>query len=104
MPVVPEKHVDSHTHHCDSAFVFWGDQPDGTGLVCSVELEDKKMLVNSPASVFIPAGLEHTYEYVSGAGTYINIVLAPEYNRSLLHDAGARSYGCRVLKHKRAKT
>jgi isopropylmalate/homocitrate/citramalate synthase len=89
MPVVPEKHVDSHTHHCDSAFIFWGGQPDGTGLVCSVELEGKKMLVNSPASVFIPAGLEHTYEYVSGAGTYINIVLASEYNRSLLHDAGA---------------
>jgi isopropylmalate/homocitrate/citramalate synthase len=85
MPIMPEKHVDSHTHHCDSAFIFWGDQPDGTGLVCSVELDGKKMLVDSPASVFIPADIEHTYEYVSGAGTYINIVLAPEYNRSLVH-------------------
>jgi 2-isopropylmalate synthase len=83
-PIVPENHVDSHAHHCDSVFIFWGDQPDGSGLVCEVQLEDECMTVASPASVFIPAEMRHSYHYVSGRGTYTNIVLAPEYNRSLL--------------------
>lgn len=82
-PIVPENHVDTHAHHCDSAFVFWGDQPDGSGLTCHVQLDKEEKTINSPASVFIPAGLEHSYRYVAGKGTYINIVLSPDYNSSL---------------------
>lgn len=84
IPFTPEKHVDTHAHHCDSAFIFWGDAPDGSGLVCHVRLGDTEKRIESPASVFIPAGIEHSYHYVSGKGTYTNIVLAPEYNKSLL--------------------
>jgi len=84
IPFTPEKHVDSHAHHCDSAFIFWGDQPDGSGLICQVRLGNEEKIIESPASVFIPAGVEHSYHYVSGKGTYTNIVLAPEYNKSLL--------------------
>lgn len=83
IPFTPEKHVDRHTHNCDSLFVFWGDQADGTGLTCCVELGEESETVHSPASVFIPAGVEHTYHYVSGQGTYTNIVLAPDYQSSL---------------------
>lgn len=89
IPFVPEKHVDTHAHHCDSAFVFWGDRPDGTGLVCHVRLGEEEHTIESPASVFIPAGIEHSYHYVSGKGTYTNIVLAPDYNKSLLHKESA---------------
>ncbi|QIC06031.1 hypothetical protein GOP56_10655 [Brevibacillus sp. 7WMA2] len=46
-------------------------------------MEGEIQQVRSPASIFIPAGLQHTYKYVSGSGTYTNIVLAPEYNASL---------------------
>ena len=60
--------VDTHSHHCDSAFIFWGTEPDGSGLQCGVEMEGE---------------IQHTYKYVSGSGTYTNIVLAPEYNASL---------------------
>lgn len=84
IPFTPEKHVDTHAHHCDSAFIFWGDQPDGSGLICQVRLGEKEKIIESPASIFIPAGIEHSYHYVSGKGTYTNIVLAPEYNKSLL--------------------
>lgn len=80
---VPEVHVDPHTHHCDSLFVFWGDQADGTGLTCRVRLGEEEETVCSPASVFIPAGVEHAYHYLLGCGTYTNIVLAPDYNSSL---------------------
>lgn len=79
-----EKHVDLHAHDCDSAFLFWGDQPDGTGLLCHVRVGNQEQLVESPASIFVPAGIEHTYHYVSGCGTYINIVLEPDYNNSLV--------------------
>lgn len=76
-------HVDMHAHHCDSAFIFWGSELDGSGLRCEVEIEGEMQIVESPASIFIPAGLQHTYKYLSGKGTYTNIVLAPEYNASL---------------------
>lgn len=84
IPFIVEKHVDVHAHHCDSTFIFWGDQPDGTGLVCQVQLGEEDFRVESPASVFIPAGIEHSYFYISGKGTYTNVVLAPNYNRSLM--------------------
>ncbi|XOS92299.1 hypothetical protein ACLMAB_29355 [Brevibacillus laterosporus] len=48
-----------------------------------MEIEGEVQQVMSPASIFIPAGLQHTYKYLSGSGTYTNIVLAPEYNASL---------------------
>ncbi|PFT87811.1 2-isopropylmalate synthase, partial [Bacillus thuringiensis] len=84
MEEVTDGHVDVHVHDCDSAFLFWGDQVDGAGLICEVEIEGERHLISSPASIFIPAGLLHTYRYVYGRGTYTNIVLAPHYNESLL--------------------
>ncbi|PEN96675.1 2-isopropylmalate synthase [Bacillus cereus] len=81
---VKEGHVDAHIHDCDSAFLFWGNQVDGAGLICEVEIGGERQLVSSPASIFIPSGVLHTYRYVYGRGTYTNIVLAPHYNDSLL--------------------
>lgn len=85
-----EGHVDIHAHHCDSAFIFWGNEADGTGLLCEVEIEGERQIIQSPKSIFIPAGLKHTYKYLSGAGTYTNIVLAPEYNASLLSNTAEK--------------
>ncbi|CCF13010.1 2-isopropylmalate synthase domain protein [Brevibacillus laterosporus GI-9] len=34
-----KSHVDTHSDHCDSAFIFWGAEPDGSGLQCEVEME-----------------------------------------------------------------
>lgn len=80
----PESHVDRHVHHCDSLFIFWGHAVNGTGLTCCVQVGEEEQIVHSPASIFIPAGMEHTYYYIEGIGTYTNIVLAPEYNLSLV--------------------
>lgn len=79
-----ESHVDRHTHHCDSVFIFWGDSNDGKGLSCLVQVGNEEKVVHSPVSIFIPAGIEHSYTYLGGKGTYTNIVLAPEYNQSLI--------------------
>ena len=47
--------------------------------------------LESPASVFIPAGVPHGYRVVGGAGTYLNHVLAGDYNSSLLEPVESAS-------------
>lgn len=82
-------HVDTHVHHCDSLFVFLGEEEGYAGLSVEVTLGDEVFLVRSPASVFIPAGVAHGYRVVGGAGTYLNHVLAGDYNSSLLEPVGS---------------
>ena len=79
-----QSHVDVHKHNCDSAFLFIGDSNDLSGLVCEVNLGDEKYKIESPAYVFIPRGLQHSYRFISGSGFYINIVLSGDYNKSIL--------------------
>ena len=77
-------HVDVHRHNCDSLFLFIGKNNDLTGLTVSVRINDEEKIIKSPASVFIPAGLPHTYRVIGGRGLYINHVLSGTYNESLL--------------------
>ncbi len=84
-------HVGAHAHTCDSAFLFMGDGPDLEGLVCEVALGDERYRLESPASVLIPKGLEHSYRFLSGSGYYINIVLAGNYNASLFQKDDTQS-------------
>jgi 2-isopropylmalate synthase len=83
-----QPHVDAHAHHCDSCFVFMGNQEDGSGLTVSVTFGDGDNMVtevfSSPASVYIPANVAHSYRYVEGIGRFINIVLSSNYDRSLI--------------------
>lgn len=79
-----ESHVDSHRHHVDSVFLFLGNEPQMTGLKVAVYLDSQAFEIESPVSVFIPAGVEHTYKFISGSGLFINQVFADNYNESLL--------------------
>ncbi len=78
-----KSHVDMHKHNCDSAFLFIGNRKNLRGLVCEVSLGNEKYLIESPTSVFIPKGLNHSYRLVRGSGYYINIVLSSDYNCSI---------------------
>ena len=60
--------------------------------ICEVEIEGEVQIIESPASVFIPSGLKHRYKYLSGTGTYTNIVLAPNYNSSLLEENSSKVF------------
>lgn len=79
-----KSHVDLHAHNCDSAFLFIGSSNDLSGLVCEINLGDEKYKIESPASVFIPRGLQHSYRFISGSGHYVNLVLSGDYNKSIL--------------------
>jgi 2-isopropylmalate synthase len=79
-----KSHVDSHRHHVDSLFLFIGNEKQMTGLNVEVMLGEQWFPVQSPASVFIPGGIEHSYRFISGSGKFINFVLADNYNESLL--------------------
>ena len=61
-----------------------GDAEDLTGLSVEVSVGENTFAVRSPASVFIPAGVEHSYRVLGGAGLFVNHVLAGSYNNSLL--------------------
>lgn len=78
-----DSHVSVHSHNCDSTFLFLGKERNLTGLTCEITLGSEKYVVKSPASVFIPSGLKHSYRLINGSGYYINIVLSPDYNKSL---------------------
>lgn len=77
-------YVDTHVHHCDSLFIFLGDQLHYKGLQVAVELDNKEFILDSPASVFIPSGKKHSYRVIKGKGSFVNHVLSENYNESLL--------------------
>lgn len=77
-------HVDNHRHHVDSLFIFLSYSVDLAGLKVEVLLGDERFQVESPASVFIPSGVKHSYRVISGEGLFINTVLSGSYNESLL--------------------
>lgn len=81
----PEQHFEDHAHDVDSLWLFEGDQNDLTGLKVEIKLDNQKFILDSPASVYIPAGLAHNYRFISGSGRYTNIVLVKggNYNKTI---------------------
>ncbi|MDC9581603.1 hypothetical protein PSI15_08515 [Xenorhabdus sp. PR6a] len=77
-------HVDNHIHNCDSVFLFLGDGKDYAGLEVEVNIGGTIRRLSSPSSVFIPAGVNHSYRFIRGCGTYINFVNKGCYHDSLL--------------------
>lgn len=81
----PEQHFEDHEHNVDSLWLFEGDKPDLTGLKIEVKLGNQKFILDSPASIYIPAGVTHNYRFILGSGRYTNIVLTKggDYNKAI---------------------
>lgn len=84
METAPPSHVDVHIHKVDSLFMFLGNQPGLKGLRVEVRVDGFTKEIESPVSVFIPAGISHTYRILKGSGIFVNHVLCGSYNDSLL--------------------
>ena len=71
-----EPNVLPHAHEVSQTYMFFS--PDDS-LEVEVELEGKRTPVRAPASVFIPAGVEHALRILRGTGTVLSIVRAGTY-------------------------
>lgn len=70
------------SHSVDAVMIFMGFNERLEGLRVKVTLGRRSFDLKSPASVYIPAGVKHSYKIIRGSGTYTKIVLAPkgDYN------------------------
>lgn len=71
-----EPNVLPHTHAVSQTYLF--TSPDDS-LEVEVELAGNRMPVRAPASVFIPAGVEHALRILRGTGTVLSIVRSGAY-------------------------
>lgn len=77
------EYVESHAHNVSSIYVFVGNGEDLEGLTAEVVLDDEVYQVESPATVFIPKNVVHSYRLIEGSGHFSHIVLKGDYNSSL---------------------
>jgi 2-isopropylmalate synthase len=56
-------------------YCWIGSREDLTGLRVEVVLDGKSTLVESPKSVYIPAGVIHSHRYVEGDGHFVGILI-----------------------------
>lgn len=76
LPAPAEPNVLPHTHEVSQTYMFFS--PDDS-LEVEVELEGRVTPVRAPASVFIPAGVEHALRILRGTGTVLSIVRSGSY-------------------------
>lgn len=79
----PQPYIEEHKHCVDSTFIFLGNNLDLTGLRAEVVLNGERFEINSPATVYIPAGLVHSYRLSAGSGFFIHTVLGGNYEDTL---------------------
>jgi hypothetical protein len=70
-----EAHVTPHKHTVDQMYCWIGSNEDLSGLQIEVLLDGRSTIVDSPKSVYIPAGVEHSHRYVSGDGHFVGILI-----------------------------
>ena len=78
----PYEPAGARAHTVDAVMIFMGFGEKLQGLRAEVTLGRRSTVVDSPASVYVPAGVKHSYKILKGSGTYTKIVLAPggDYN------------------------
>lgn len=69
---LPRKYVLPHKHSVPEINVLIGNEGD---LRYGIQLGDEFYEVESPASIWIPAGLEHAATVVEGSGYYLCLIL-----------------------------
>lgn len=65
-------YVDRHIHDVSKAYVFLSEEPGN--LEADVALGKEKYRIKSPASVFVPPGLEHNVKITNGHGFMLIIM------------------------------
>ncbi len=77
-------HLAPERHGVDSLILLFSGAENLAGLDVEVTLADRTFRVESPASVFVPAGVVHGYRVIGGSGLIVHHVLTGGYEPSLL--------------------
>lgn len=65
-----------HRHDYDEINLILSEDSE---LIYEVQLGDESYKVTSPSSVFIPKGLRHNAQVISGKGIFVCIILSSNY-------------------------
>ena len=79
LPKEIPKYSELHKHDCDEINLILSEDDK---LVYKVQFEDEVYKVSSPATIFIPKGVKHSAEVLSGKGIFVCIILKGEYRTS----------------------
>jgi len=68
-----------HKHNVDEVNLLLSNNDK---LVYEIQLEDEIYKVTSPATVFIPSGVRHRADVISGKGHFVCLILSNKYKTS----------------------
>jgi quercetin dioxygenase-like cupin family protein len=65
-----------HKHNADEVNIILSQ---GKKLVYEIQLDDEIYKVTSPCTVFIPKGVKHRADVISGSGFFVCLILSDKY-------------------------
>lgn len=80
----PRKYCLPHRHNCGEINLVLS-LTELTELTYQIQLGSETFIVKSPASIFIPAGVLHSANVLSGSGVFVVIVDTDDYDSSLIY-------------------
>ncbi|MGI9566854.1 MAG: 2-isopropylmalate synthase [Nitrosopumilus sp.] len=67
-----------HQHNYDEINLILSEH---SKLTYEIQLDHEKYKVSSPSTIFIPNGLQHSAQALSGSGIFVCIILYSKYSR-----------------------
>lgn len=68
-----------HKHDADEVNIILSENDK---LVYEIQLDDEIYKVTSPATIFIPKGVKHRADVISGRGFFVCLILSDKYSTS----------------------
>jgi hypothetical protein len=76
LPDTIPSYCELHWHEFDEINLILSESES---LVYRIKLEDEEHIVRSPATIYIPKGIKHSAEVISGKGIYLTINATAHY-------------------------
>jgi len=70
------KYSKLHKHNHDEVNLILSED---SNLTYEIKLEEESYKVNSPSTIFIPKGIKHSAQAISGKGIFVCIILSNNY-------------------------
>lgn len=68
-----------HKHDADEVNMILSDNDK---LIYEIQLDDEIYKVSSPATIFIPKGVKHRADVISGRGIFVCLIMSNKYKTS----------------------